>query len=233
MGIFLGPRTDPHLFVSSAFVLHFLFQDLGKTSTQGCLDPPLPLHFVIIFGKKVLIGRELFNALPQGRNKSAQTPTSGVDKGHELRGSGLQRQPPVCVILLGLNPHESILQSRLCADNRHMAPRKGAFSQNEIKSLLMHLTQGHINLSSASHRQLDLVYRHCSRPGSQQYVYYFCTKFPFTKQSSTLISRLIQAERTGSRSMGKEGESLSSSTKSNAIPDITHIWGPLVFTVFL
>lgn len=186
MGIFLGPRTDPYLFVSSAFVLHFLFQDLGKTSTQCCLDPPLPLHFVIIFGKKVLIGRELFNALPQGRNKSAQTPTSGVDKGHELRGSGLQKQPPAYVVLptaasqpLGLNPHKSILQLRLCADNRHMVPRKGAVSQNEIKSLLMHLTQGHINLSSASHRQLDLVYRHCSRPGSQQYVYYFCTNIPF------------------------------------------------------
>lgn len=185
MGIFLGPRTDPYLFVSSAFVLHFLFQDLGKTSTQRCLDPPLPLHFVIIFGKKVLIGRELFNALPQGRNKSAQTPTSGGDKGHWLRGSGLQRQPPAYAILmaalqpLGLNLHESILQPRLYADNRHMVPRRGAVSQNEIKSLLMHLTQGHINLPSASHRQLDLVYRHCSRPGSQQYVYYFCTNIPF------------------------------------------------------
>lgn len=33
MGILLGPRTDPYLFVSSAFVLHFLFQDLSKTST--------------------------------------------------------------------------------------------------------------------------------------------------------------------------------------------------------
>lgn len=86
MGIFLGPRTDPYLFVSSAFVPHFLFQDLGKTSTQCRLGPPLSLHFVI-FGKKVLIGRELFNALPQGRSKSAQTPTSGADKGHKLGGS--------------------------------------------------------------------------------------------------------------------------------------------------
>lgn len=186
MGIFLGPRTDPYLFVSSAFVLHFLFQDLGKISTQCCLDPPLPLHFVIIFGQKGLIGRELFSALPRGRNKSAQTATSGVDKGHELRGSGLQRQPPAYVILLtaalqplGFNPHKSILQSQLYADYRHTVPRKGAVSQNEIKSFLMHLTQGHINLSSASHRQLDLVYRHCSRPGSQQYVHYFCTNIPF------------------------------------------------------
>lgn len=110
------------------FVLHFLFHDLGKTSIQRCLDPPLLLHFVI-FRKKVLIGRDLFNALPQGRNKSAQTPTSGVDKGHELRGSGLRRQPPAYVTLLiaalqplRLNPHESILQSQLYADNRHMVP---------------------------------------------------------------------------------------------------------------
>lgn len=86
MGILLGPRTDPYLFVSSAFVLHFFFEDLGKTSTQCRLDPPLPLHFVIIFRKKALIGRELFTALPQGRSESAQTPTSGVDKGHRLGG---------------------------------------------------------------------------------------------------------------------------------------------------
>lgn len=129
MGIFLGPQADPYLFVYSAFVLHFLFLDLGKTSTQCCLDPPLPLHFVIIFRKKVLIGRDLFSALPQGRNKSAQTPISGVDKGCELRGFGLQRQPHTYAILLtaalqplGLNPHESILQSQLYAENRHMVP---------------------------------------------------------------------------------------------------------------
>lgn len=105
MGIFLGPRTDPYLFVSSAFVLHFLFQDSGKTSTQCRLGPPLSLHFVS-FGKKVLIGRELFNALPQGRSKSAQTPTSGVDKGHKFGGSAehlrlcLAETPPAYAILL-------------------------------------------------------------------------------------------------------------------------------------
>lgn len=118
MGIFLGPRTDPYLFVSSAFVPHFLFQDLGKTSTQCRPDPPLPLHFVIIFRRRTLIGGEIFNALPQGRSRSAQTPTSRLDKGHgalqSTSGSGTQRQPPARVILLtaarqpfGLNPHKS------------------------------------------------------------------------------------------------------------------------------
>jgi len=77
-----------------------------------------------------------------------------------------------------------------------MAPRRGAVSRNEIKSLLMHLAQGHINLSSASHRGLDLVYRRCSRPGSQQYVYFSVQTFLFTKQISILILRLSRAERT-------------------------------------
>lgn len=92
MGIFLGPRTDPYLFVSSAFVLHFLFQDLGKTSTQCRLDLPLPLRLVIIFRRKAPIGEELFNTFPQGRSEPTQAPTSGAGRGH----GALQSTPGSC-----------------------------------------------------------------------------------------------------------------------------------------